>query len=349
VEYTYLGRTGIQVSRYALGTGMFGSLGNPDHDECVRMVQTALDAGINFIDTADVYSDGESESIVGKAIAGRRDDVVLSTKYFAPMAASGEVRNRWGASRRWIVQEVENSLTRLNTDYIDIYLQHHFDSNTAIEETLSALSDLVHQGKVRSIGSSNFAAERIVEAQWQSEMHSYERFRIEEAPYSLFRRGIERAILPTCRRYGIGVMAWSPLDGSWLTGRYRQQSDFADSHRFHHVRTRRGGSFEPDSPEHLRKLELVGQLDVLAQKADMPLTHLATAFTLAHPDVNTVLLGPRTTAQLDDSLASVERRLEPELLDALDALIPPGTDIASAESGSTVPLELGRRYRRRGI
>src|SRR5882762_8324619 len=167
---------------------MFGSQGNPDHDECVRMVQTALDAGINFIDTADVYSDGESESIVGKAIAGRRDDVVLSTKYFAPMAASGEVRNRWGASRRWIVQEVENSLTRLNTDYIDIYLQHHFDSNTAIEETLSALSDLVHQGKVRSIGSSNFAAERIVEAQWQSEMHSYERFRIEEAPYSLCRR-----------------------------------------------------------------------------------------------------------------------------------------------------------------
>jgi len=338
----------MQVSRLALGSGMFGSLGNPDHDACIRIIHAALDAGINFVDTADFYSGGESEVIVGKALAGRRDRVVLATKFFAPMPVDGDDRNRKGASRRWIVEEVEHSLRRLRTDYLDVYQQHHFDATTALDETLGALSDLVHQGKVRVLGSSNFAPERIVEAQWVAERRGAERFRCEQASYSLFRRGIERAVLPTCARHGMGVIVWGPLDGSWLSGRFREAADFARSHRLTHV-TRHPGGFDPDDPVNRRKLELVADLAALADDAGMPLSHLATAFTLEHPDVTAAILGPRTMEQLLDSLAAAERRLDPALLDALDALLPPGTDVAGLDPmGAAAPRELGRRYRRRG-
>src|SRR3954471_13191283 len=222
MELRTLGQTGITVSRHCLGAMMFGAMGNRDHDECVRIIHAALDAGINFIDTADVYSNGESEEIVGRAIKGRRDEVVLATKFFAAMpGADGDATNRQGASRRWITRAVEDSLRRLDTDYIDLYQQHRFDSSTAQEESLSALTDLVREGKVRAIGSSTFPAERIVEAQWVADRLGLERYRCDQSPYSLFRRSIERSVLPTCRRYGMGVIIWSPLDGGWLSGRYR--------------------------------------------------------------------------------------------------------------------------------
>src|SRR4051794_15057776 len=219
MERTTLGATGIQVSRYCLGAMMLGAWGNPDHDDCVRIIDSALEAGINFIDTADVYSFGESEEIVGKALKGRRDSVVLATKFVAPM---GEDTNQRGASRRWIMQEVENSLRRLGTDYIDLYQAHRPDQSVDIDETLGALSDLVHQGKVRVIGSSTYPAELIVEAQWTAERRSRERFRCEQPPYSIFARAIETAVLPTCQKYGMGVIPWSPLAGGWLTGKYRR-------------------------------------------------------------------------------------------------------------------------------
>ena len=216
-----LGGTGIKVSPYCLGAMMFGAWGNPDHEESIRIIHAALDGGINFIDTADVYSAGESEEIVGQALLGRRDDVVLATKAHSPM---GEDPNMRGNSRRWIVREVENSLRRLQTDYIDLYQMHRPDPDTDIDETLSALSDLVHSGKVRAIGSSTFPAEQIVEAQWVAQARGRERFRCEQPPYSIFVRGIEASVLPTCQKYGMGVIAWSPLAGGWLTGRIRKDT-----------------------------------------------------------------------------------------------------------------------------
>ena len=224
MERTSLGTTGIQVSRYCLGAMMFGAWGNRDHDDSIKIIHTALDAGINFIDTADVYSGGESEEIVGKALKGRRDEVVLATKFVAPMS---EDSNHRGSSRRWIMREVEDSLRRLDTDHIDLYQAHRPDPSTDIDDTLGALSDLVHQGKVRVIGSSTYPAEQIVEAQWVAERRGRERFRCEQPPYSIFVRGIETSVLPTCQKYGMGVIPWSPLAGGWLTGRYRKDATAA--------------------------------------------------------------------------------------------------------------------------
>ncbi|MCU1484073.1 MAG: aldo/keto reductase [Actinomycetia bacterium] len=346
MEFRTLGKTGIKVSRHCLGAMMFGALGNPDHDDCVRIVHAALDGGINFIDTADVYSNGESEEIVGKAIKGRRDDVVLATKFFGVMpGADGDATNRQGASRRWIVTEVENSLRRLGVDHIDLYQQHRFDSSTAPEETLSALTDLVRQGKIRAFGSSTFGAERIVEAQWTSDRLGLERYRCDQPPYSIFRRGIERAVLPTCRRYGMGVIVWSPLDGGWLSGRYRTAADFDEGSRIVRLANRWGG-FDPEAELNRRKLELVGHLATLADDAGIPMAHLATAWVLEHPDVTSAIIGPRTMPQLEDSLASAGLRIPTEILDAIDELVPPGTDVNPFDP-SSAPRELEPTYRRR--
>jgi aryl-alcohol dehydrogenase-like predicted oxidoreductase len=339
MELRTLGKTGITVSRHCLGAMMFGSMGNRDHDECVRIIHAALDGGINFIDTADVYSSGESEEIVAKALKGRRDDVVLATKFFAPMPGGQ------GASRRWIMRAVEDSLRRLGTDHIDLYQQHRFDADTAPEETLSALTDLVRQGKIRAFGSSTFGAERIVEAQWTSERLGFERHRCDQPPYSIFKRGIERAVLPTCRRYGMGVIVWSPLDGGWLSGRYRTAADFGDDSRIVRLANRWGG-FDPEAELNRRKLELVGHLAGLADGAGIPLSHLSTAWVLEHPDVTSAIIGPRTMAQLEDSLASAEVRLGTDVLDAIDELVPPGTDV-NAVDPSSAPSELSASYRRR--
>ncbi len=339
MERTSLGTTGIQVSRYCLGAMMFGAWGNRDHDDSIKVIHTALDGGINFIDTADVYPAGESEEIVGKAIKGRRDEVVLATKFVAPM---GEDPNQRGSSRRWIVQEVENSLRRLGTDHIDLYQAHRPDPTTDIDDTLGALSDLVHQGKVRVIGSSTFPAEQIVEAQWVAERRGRERFRCEQPPYSIFVRGIETSVLPTCQRYGMGVIPWSPLAGGWLTGRYRKDAPPPETGRARRTPDR----FDYGRAENQRKLELVESLVELADQAGISLTHLAMAFVLEHPAVTSAIIGPRTMEQLTDVLDGADTRLSDDVLDRIDELVPPGTNVNRADTGWE-PASLRRSQRRR--
>ncbi|HMI91562.1 MAG TPA: aldo/keto reductase [Polyangiales bacterium] len=344
MEYRTLGKTGVSVSRYCLGAMMFGGRGNPDHDDCVRIIHKALDANVNFIDTADVYSNGESETIVGKALKGRRDKVVLATKFFGPM---GKDPNERGGSRRWILREVENSLQRLGTDYIDLYQIHRFDENTDLEETLGALTDLVHQGKIRYFGSSMHPADRIVEAQWVAEKRGLMRFRCEQPWYSIFAREIERFVLPACQRYGMGAIVWSPLDGGWLTGRYLSVKDLDEKSRVVAMARMRGrGKFDPESDLIQTKLELANALNGIAQEAGMPLTHLSIAFVLEHPGVTAAIIGPRTHAQLDDLLACADVRLKPEVIDRIDALVPPGTNVNPFDVTSR-PAGLGKAGRRR--
>jgi aryl-alcohol dehydrogenase-like predicted oxidoreductase len=327
MRYRTLGGTGIQVSTYCLGTMMFGGWGNPDHDDSIRIIRAALDAGINFVDTADAYSAGESEEIVGKALAGRRDDVVLATKVHFKM---GDDVNRGGNSRRWIRYEVEQSLRRLGTDRIDLYQIHRPDPRTDIEETLSVLTDLVHEGKVRAFGCSTFPAEQIVEAHWAAERRRLERFRCEQPPYSLFARGIETAVLPVCQRYGMGVIASSPLAGGWLTGKYRHGKDIdMSSGRASRIPQR----FDPAIPANQHKLDLVDQLDAVASDAGVALNHLALAFVVTHPAVTSAIIGPRTMEQLQDLLAGADVELGDDTLDRLDEIVPPGLTANPADAG----------------
>ncbi|MBL1287033.1 aldo/keto reductase [Streptomyces sp. NPDC057067] len=335
MKYRTLGRTGIKVSPYCLGAMMFGAIGNPDHDDSVRIIHKALDSGINFVDTADAYSRGESEEIVGKALkGGRRDGVVLATKAHLPM---GDDPNQRGNSRRWLIRALEDSLRRLGTDHVDLFQVHRPDPDTDVEETLSALTDLVRAGKVRHIGTSTFPASDIVEAQWVSERRGLARFRTEQPPYSILNRGIEREVLPACERYGMGALVWSPLAGGMLTGRYRKGVT-ADTHRagfgFTHMRDE-------------RRLDVVEQLIPVAQDAGMSLTHLATAFAIAHPAVTSAIIGPRTMGHLDDLLAGAETTLDDETLDRIDAIVPPGTDIGSLDTAYDPPAVRVARLRRR--
>jgi aryl-alcohol dehydrogenase-like predicted oxidoreductase len=323
MRYRTLGGTGIQVSPYALGAMMFGAIGNPDHEDSIRIIHKALDAGINLVDTADMYSRGESEEIVGKALKGRRDDVVLATKVHGAM---GDDPNRRGTSRRWIMRAVEDSLRRLQTDHIDLYQVHRPDPTVDIEETLSALTDLVRSGKVRAIGSSTFPASSMVEAQWAAERRGLERFRTEQPSYSILSRGIEREVLPVAQRYGMGTIVWSPLAQGMLTGRVRrgQQTDLRRAAMFRHL-----------SDE--SRIDAVEQLVPLAEKAGLPLTHLAMAFAIAHPGVTSALIGPRTMEQLDDLLAGAEVTLSDDLLDEIDAIVPPGTDLGRLDMAFDPP------------
>ncbi len=341
MDQRVLGRTGIRVSPLCLGSMMFGSWGNTDESECTRMVHTALDAGVNFVDTADVYDHGESERIVGRALSGRRDDVVLATKFHNPM---GDDPNQRGNSRRWIVRAVEDSLRRLGTDWIDLYQVHRPDPDTDIDETLGALSDLIHQGKVRAIGTSTFPAAEIVEAQWVAERRGRERFATEQPPYSIFARGVEADVLPTCERYGLGVVVWSPLNGGWLTGKYRRgAAPPADSRA-----ERQPDHFDFADDIRERKLDLVDALSELADEAGISLTHLAQAWVLEHPAVTSAIIGPRTPAQLADVLGAADVVLEDAVLDRIDELVPPGSNINPADAGH-VPagLDAGARRRRR--
>ncbi|MBC3990588.1 aldo/keto reductase [Streptomyces sp. AC563] len=320
MRYRPLGRTGIDVSTYCLGTMMFGAVGNPDHAACARIVHSALDRGINFVDTADMYSAGESETIVGKALRGRRDDVVLATKVHFPM---GEGRNRGGNSRRWITRAVEESLTRLGTDWIDLYQVHRPDPDTDIEETLSVLGDLVRQGKIRAFGCSTFPAEEIAEAHHVAERRALPRFRTEQPPYSLLARGVETSVLPTCQRYGMGVLTWSPLASGFLTGAYRKGRpiDMTTGRPALHP-----ARFDPTLPENAAKLDVVEQLVEVADDLGRTLPELAIAFPLAHPAVTSVIVGPRTQEQLDSLLAGADLTLDDATLDRIDAIVPPGTD-----------------------
>jgi len=336
-----LGGTGIEVSSYCLGAMMFGAWGNTDHEDSIRIIHAALDAGINFIDTADIYSGGESEEIVGEALIGRRDDVVLATKANMRM---GEDVNSGGNSRRWLVREVENSLRRLQTDYIDLYQVHRPDPKTDIDETLSALSDLVHSGKVRAIGSSTFPAEQIVEAQWVAQSRGHVRFRCEQPPYSILVRGIEGSVLPTCQKYGMGVLAWSPLAGGWLTGRIRRETGVdMTSSRAQRLPLR----FDPSLPGNQAKLAVVEELIKLAADVGCPLTHLALAFVTGNPAVTAAIIGPRTMDQLTDLLAGATLALDDDVLDRIDAIVPPGATLNPADAGWQSPVLADPAGRRR--
>jgi aryl-alcohol dehydrogenase-like predicted oxidoreductase len=344
MELRPLGRTGVQVSHVALGAMSFGALGNTDHDDCVRLVHRALDAGINLVDTADVYSAGESEVIVGKALAGRRDEVVLSTKCFWPM---GQDPNRRGASRRWIMRACEESLTRLGTDRIDVYYLHKPDLSTDIEESLAALDALVRAGKVHTVAMSTFPADLIVEAQWAAERGGYVRPRVEQPPYSVFARGIERDVLPVCQRHGMGVLVWGPLNSGWLGGGYRRDRA-PEGSRSTRWKARSGRGWDESRAAVQRKLDLLDQLDAVAAAAGLPLSHLAIAFSHAHPGVTSTIIGPRTAEQLDDMLAAADARLDADTLDAIDAVVAPGTDVdADCDRGWIAPWLTDPRQRRR--
>lgn len=336
MQQRILGATGMSVSRYALGTMMFGAMGNRDHDDSIRVIHRALDAGINFLDTADVYSLGESEQIVGKALEGRRDQVVLATKFGLPMGADPNLR---GGSRRWIVRAVEDSLRRLGTDYIDLYQMHRADYSTAIDETLAALSDLVRAGKIRAFGSSKFPAESIVEAQWTAERRGHHRFLTEQPMYSVFTRRLEAAVLPVAQQYGMGVLTFSPLNGGWLSGR----ADVTVGHRA----SSRPDGYDPTTQTGRAKSAALAQLSVLAAEAGMSLPRLALGFVLSHPGVTSVLIGPRTQEQLDSLIFDGDLVLSGDLLDRIDEIVPPGTDLSAADNYLDAPPALTDKHLRR--
>jgi aryl-alcohol dehydrogenase-like predicted oxidoreductase len=340
MDYRALGRTGVDVSPLCLGAMMFGDWGNRDHDDSIRIVHRALDAGINFIDTADVYSRGESEEIVGKALAGgRRDDVVLATKVHGRM---GDDPNQFGNSRRWIIREVEASLRRLNTDWIDLYQIHRPEPDTDIDETLGALTDLVRQGKVRYIGSSTFPPSRIVEAQWVARERGRERFVCEQPPYSMLVRGVENDVLPTCRRYGMGVIPWGPLGGGWLSGRWRKGQEPPQSTRADRI----PGRYDLSIPANQRKLDATEQLAQLADEAGLSLIHLGLAFVINHPAVTAAIIGPRTMDHLESQLGAADVKLDAAILDRIDEIVPPGTNVNPADGGWQNPdLEPAARRR----
>ncbi|MDA0564612.1 aldo/keto reductase [Streptomonospora sp. S1-112] len=342
MERRILGGTGISVSEFTLGTMMLGAWGNTDHDAAVAMVHRALDAGVNTVDTADMYSDGESEVIVGKALKGRRDDVVLATKFHNPM---GPDANHRGNSRRWIVRAVEDSLRRLGTDWIDLYQIHRPDPATDIEETLAALTDLVRAGKIRAFGTSAFPAEELVEAHWTAERRGLLRPRSEQPPYSLLARGIEADVLPTARRHGMGVLTWSPLSAGWLSGRYGGP-DGADPGTAHRSALL-SPMYDPALPGNAAKLAAVTELRTVAADAGLTLPQLALAFVLSHPDVTSVIIGPRTPEQLADLLTAADLRLSDDVLDRIDAIVPPGTDVARDMTFYLPPALADARLRRR--
>jgi aryl-alcohol dehydrogenase-like predicted oxidoreductase len=339
--YRDLGRTGVKVSPLTLGAMMFGGWGNPDHDDCTRIIHAALDAGINVIDTADVYSRGESEVIVGKALQGRRDEVVLATKFHGAMDDVDP--NQQGNSRRWIIREVEHSLRRLQTDHIDLYQVHRPGSGADIDETLGALSDLVHQGKIRYLGTSTFLPSQVVEAQWVAERRHRERPVTEQPPYSILARAVERDLLPTAERYGLGVLPWSPLAGGWLSGRHRKGERPPVSSR----QQRQPARHDPHSPENATKLAAVHKLTERADEAGMSLIHLALGFVLQHPAVSSAIIGPRTMAQLESQLGAEKASLSRDVLDRIDEIVPPGTTINEADRGYAPPALAEPELRRR--
>jgi aryl-alcohol dehydrogenase-like predicted oxidoreductase len=327
MDYRNLGATGLKVSPLCLGTMMLGAWGNPNHEEGVRLIHRALDAGINFVDTANVYSEGESETIVGKALAGRREEVVLATKVWGAM---GPGPNQWGLSRKAIQEQCEASLRRLSTDVIDLYQIHRPDPTTPIEETLAALTDLVRQGKVRYIGLSTnhyagpgiwekrFSAWEIVAALWTSDAHGWERFVSLQPPYSILRRVMELEHFPMSERFGLGNLVWSPLEGGWLSGKYRAGNP-GDTQRAQHW------IGDLNNPKFDRRKAVVEELARHLEAKGVPLARFANAWALRNPAVTSVILGPRTVEQLEDSLKVLEVEIDDEDAALVDRLVPPGT------------------------
>lgn len=336
-----LGSTGVKVSTLCLGAMMFGAWGDPEPDAGIRIIHRALDAGVNFIDTADVYSGGASEEIVGKALAGgRRDSVVLATKVHGAM---GDGVNEQGNSRRWLARECESSLRRLGTDYIDLYQIHRPDPTTDIDETLGALTGLIQAGKIRYAGSSTFPASQIVAAQWVAQQRNRERFVCEQPPYSILVRGVEAEVLPVCQQYRMGVIPWSPLAGGWLTGRYRKGADVPRSRRAERLPQR----YDMSLPGNQAKLEAADKLAALAGEAGMPLIHLALAFVLNHPAITAAIIGPRTMEHLESQLGAADVTLSPEILDRIDEIVPPGINLNPADGGYQPPSVTDPALRRR--
>lgn len=322
MNYRSLGDTGVQVSNLCLGTMMFGGVNNADVDECVNIIHTALDAGINFVDTADVYSAGESEEIVGKALAGRRDDIVLATKF---QGAMGDERNRRGASRRWIIAEVENSLRRLGTDHIDLYQLHRPNPDTNIEETLAALSDLVRAGKVLYVGHSAFQASQIVEAQWAARDRHLVRPVCEQLSYSLLVRTPETDVLPTALRHKMSVICYSPLAAGWLSGKWRKNTEAPTPSAGRGASSFFAHRYDLDDPANAAKLDAADALAALAEANGMTLVELAIAFVVNHPAVTAAIIGPRTMDQLTTQLPAADITLTADVLDAIDRIVAPGT------------------------
>ncbi|WP_436529472.1 aldo/keto reductase [Actinoplanes sp. HUAS TT8] len=337
VEYRPFGRTGVQVSNLTLGAMNFGRTGNPDHEDGIRIIHRALDAGINVIDTADVYSQGESEEIVGEALDGRRDDVFLATKVHGQM---GTKLNQGGNSRRWIVTEVERSLRRLRTDWIDLYQVHRPDPATDFDETLGALSDLVRAGKIRYIGTSTYEPSAIVEGQWLAERRGRERVVAEQPPYSMLVRGVEREMLPVAERYGLAVIPWSPLAGGYLSG---QRLEAWKSLRAERI----PGRYDTSAPANLPKVEAVRKLQALADEAGLSLIHMALAFVLNHPAITSAIIGPRTMEHLESQLEAAKVTLSADVLDRIDEIVPPGTNLNPADAGYLPPSVTDSSRRRR--
>lgn len=339
MQYRTLGRTGIRVSSLALGTMNFGALGRTTQDEATALVDAALEAGVNLIDTADMYGAGESEEMVGKAVAGRREDLVLATKAGLPM---GGDHNHQGASRRWLVTALDNSLRRLGVDHVDLYQIHRWDPRTGDEETLATLTDLQRQGKIRYFGSSTFPAHRMVQAQWAAREHHVGRYVTEQPMYSLLQRGAEREVLPVAEEYGMGVLVWSPLASGWLSGAVRAGAEIT-THRSAFMPQR----FDLSLPANRTRLDAVERLASVAEEAGLSLVQLALGFVTAHPAVTAALLGPRTMAHLESQLAAADTVLPADVLDAVDAIVAPGLDLAPGERQDTPPALLDPALRRR--
>ena len=337
--YRTLGRTGVQVSALALGAMNFGSIGRTTQDEATAMVDAALDAGINLIDTADMYSTGGSEEMVGKALAGRRDDVVLATKASMPMS---DDPNHRGASRRWLVAELDHSLQRLGVDHVDLYQIHRWDPTTSDEETLSALTDLQRAGKIRYFGSSTFPAYRIVEAQWAAREHRLSRYVTEQPSYSILQRGVEAHVLPVAQEHGLGVLAWSPLASGWLSGAVRAGRDIT-THRSTVLPQR----FDLSRPSNQARMDAVERLAVVAEEAGLTMIQLALGFVTAHPAVTSAIIGPRTMDHLRSQLAAAQTVLTADVLDAIDTIVAPGVDLAPEEKVDAPPALLDPSLRRR--
>jgi aryl-alcohol dehydrogenase-like predicted oxidoreductase len=339
MQYRTLGRTGVQVSTLVLGAMNFGQIGRTTQDEATAIVDAALEAGINLIDTADMYGQGESEEMVGKAIAGRRDDLVLATKATMPM---GDERNHRGSSRRWLVTELDNSLRRLGVDHVDLYQVHRWDPTTSDEETLSALTDLQRAGKIRYFGSSTFPAYRIVQAEWAARQNHLSRYVTEQPSYSILQRGIETHVLPVTEEYGLGVLAWSPLASGWLSGAVREGRE---------INTNRSGvlpeRFDLTIPSNRARLDAVERLAKVADQAGLTLIQLALGFVTAHPAVTSAIIGPRTLEHLQSQLAAADTVLPADLLDAIDEIVAPGTDLAPQEKFDVPPALLDPALRRR--
>ena len=339
MQYRTLGRTGVQVSTLVLGAMNFGAIGRTTQDEATAIVDAALEAGINFIDTADMYGQGESEEMVGKAIAGRRDDIVLATKAYLPM---GEERNHRGSSRRWLATELDNSLRRLGVDHVDLYQIHRWDPTTSDEETLSALTDLQRAGKIRYFGSSTFPAYRIVQAQWAAREYRLSRYVTEQPGYSILQRGIETHVLPVTEQYGLGVLVWSPLASGWLSGAIRAGRQIATSRS-----TFMPQRFDTAVPANQAKMDAVEQLAEVADRAGLTMIQLALGFVTAHPAVTSAIIGPRTIDHLHSQLAAADTVLSADVLDAIDAIVAPGVDLAAHEKHDTPPALLDAAQRRR--